>query len=56
MTVEVTHPTCMDTDVTNFAKELFGKIGQMNFSASNGGVAIGYAGAFGEGTGVFQTV
>jgi hypothetical protein len=35
------HPTYTETDVSAFAEELNGKIGQMDFRASNGGVAIG---------------
>lgn len=50
------HPTYTEADVVVFAEELNGKIGQMDFSASNGGVAIGYAGTIGEGTGVFRTI
>lgn len=38
------HSSYMDTDVAAFAEDLIGKIGQMDFNASNGGAAIGYAG------------
>lgn len=50
------HPSYMDTDVAAFAEALNGKIGQMDFHASNNGTAIGYADTIGEGTGVFRTV
>lgn len=46
----------MDTDVAAFAEALNGKIEQMDFRASNNGIAIGYAGTIGDGTGVFRTV
>lgn len=53
------HSTYTEAEVAVFAEELNGKIGQMDFRASNGGTAIGYAGVIDENgwkSGVFNTV
>ena len=53
------HPTYTEANVADFAQSLNQQIGQMDFRASNGGTAIGYAGVIGDGggkSGIFQTV
>lgn len=55
----VNHQVYSETELIVFAEGLNEKIGQMNFKASNGGVAIGYAGVIGDrggNSGVFKTV